>query len=371
MHVESIKLINFRNYLKADINLNRKLNIFVGNNGQGKTNLLESIYICAFGKSYRTNKDKELINLSKDKAYIGINLKKNGFNKFVEVKFEQGKSKKVRINKIEVDKISDLFGILNVVIFSPEDLKLIKEGPSERRNFLDTEISQIKPKYRYNISSYNRILRQRNNLLKITQNDKSKLKVLDVWDMQISNIGAEIILSRIKFLNKISKISKNIHSEITNKLEELELKYSPSLDIDVNLDKNEIVKVFRRQLKNLLERDIEKGTTTIGPHRDDIKVLINGIDSRAFGSQGQQRTAALSLKLAEVELIKEEVGEYPVLLLDDVLSELDLNRRKDLISTFKDIQTIITTTDDIELKEVEKYQKSIFYINDGKIKPVE
>lgn len=370
MHVKTIKLINFRNYKNLDIELNDKLNVFLGDNAQGKTNLLESIYICSTGKSYRTSKDKELINLYKDKAYIGLKIEKDNNTKTIEIKFDKDKPKRVKINRVELDKISEIMGTLNVVIFSPEDLRLVKDGPSERRAFLDNEISQIKPKYRYNINRYNKILQQRNNLLKRIQLERNKIKVLEVWDVQLANIGSEIIKTRIDFLKKLKGISKEIHKMITGEKEELNIKYLPTFNIDVKWDIRDINLAFLNELKKRLENDIEKGTTCIGPHRDDISLIIDGLDCRIFGSQGQQRTAALSLKLAEVELIRDEVGEYPVLLLDDVLSELDYSRRNFLLSTFKDIQTIITSTDDIKLDNMEKVKKSLFYIRQGTVEKI-
>lgn len=383
MEVKSIRLINFRNYKNLYITLNNKLNIFLGNNAQGKTNLLESIYISSIGKSFRTSKDKELVNIEKEEAYIGLKLKTEEHDKNIEIKFEKNKNKRIKINRIEIDKLSELNGNLNIVIFSPEDLKIIKEGPSERRNFLDTEISQLRPYYSYNLNKYNKILYQRNNLLKNYKFNKEKMDLIEVWNEQLAKIGTEIIINRIHFVDIISKISKDIHSKLSGGLEDLNIEYLSSVDLsgiydtcDENnpnlksLRENIREKVFIRFKKLLTEnikKDIEKNTTSIGPHRDDIKVIVNDLDSRIYGSQGQQRTAALSLKLAEVELIKGEIGEYPVLLLDDVLSELDINRRRFLIDTFKDIQTIITSTDDIDLKDVSSINKSIFYIENGEI----
>lgn len=368
MYVSNIRLINFRNYLNLDIELNNKLNIFVGNNAQGKTNLLESIYICSNGKSYRTSKDKELINLQKNKAYIGINLTKERTNKFIELKFEKNVKKRIKVNKIEYNRVSELIGILNVVIFSPEDLRLVKEGPIERRTFLDSEISQIKPKYRYNLARYNKILIQRNNLLKSHKHyTKSNLhNLLDIWDTQLAQVGTDIIIERIFFINKLAIISKNIHNKLTGGIEELDLKYLPSFEIE-KLNKEEIQLKLKSILEKNIEKDIQKGNTEYGPHRDDLDIIINKISARNFGSQGQQRTAALSLKLAEVELIKNEIGEYPVLLLDDVFSELDIDRRKYLIATFKDIQTIITSTDDIDLSELKDVEKKVFHIKKGEV----
>lgn len=365
MYVKNIKLINFRNYMNLDVELNRTLNIFVGDNAQGKTNLLESIYICSNGKSYRTSKDRELINLSKEKAYIGLDVKKELFSKYIEIKFEKDAKKRIRVNKVELERVSELIGVLNAVIFSPEDLRLVKEGPSERRNFLDGEISQIKPKYKYNLARYNKILMQRNNLLK-GRSYESRQSLFDVWDTQLSQAGTDIIIERQKFIDKLAIISKDIHSKLTGGLEELELKYLPSFSTN-DLNKQELQIRLKNILVKNIEQDIQKGSTEFGPHRDDLDIIINGVSARTFGSQGQQRTAALSLKLAEVELIKSEVGEYPVLLLDDVFSELDINRRKFLISTFKDIQTIITSTDDIDLIELNDIEKRIFFIKQGKV----
>lgn len=362
MYVKSIKLINFRNYENVNINLNQGLNIFLGNNAQGKTNLMESIYIAAIGKSYRGNKDRELINFEKHQAYIGVEVETLRGNRFIELKFQRDAKKRLRVNKLELEKLSELFGNLNVVIFAPEDLNLIKDGPSVRRDFLDDEISQIKPKYRYNIQKYERILFQRNKLLKLNRGrDKSQF---EPWDIQLAEIGAEILTERLRFVDKLSQISKSIHSKISGGKEELGISYISALKISEKT-KAEIELEFYNALKSSLSLDLEKGTTEYGPHRDDIDININGISCRIFGSQGQQRTSALSLKLAEIELIKLEVGEYPVLLLDDVLSELDFERRRYLISTFENVQTIVTSTDQMELIDIA--DKSIFYIENGKV----
>ena len=366
MHVESIKLINFRNYINLDIKLNKNLNIFLGPNAQGKTNLLESIHISSSGRSYRTSRDRELINMDKSVGYIGLKVIKDNFEKYIEVKFEENKNKRVRVNRVETDKLSDLIGQVNVVIFSPEDLKLVKGGPSERRTFLDEEISQIRPSYRHNLNKYNKILFQRNNLLKSIKYSKKDSKMIEVWDEQLTDTGVEIILSRIDFIKKLSVISKNIHSKLTTDNEELSVIYSPSFKIP-SRDKDELKETFKKNLEADLLKDIEKGTTSLGPHKDDIEILINNMSSRIYGSQGQQRTSALSLKLAEVDLIKEEIGEYPILLLDDVLSELDIDRRRSLVKTFKDVQTIITSTDDVEIEGIDESHKSVFLINNGKI----
>lgn len=368
MYVESIKLINFRNYINLDIKLNKNLNIFLGPNAQGKTNLLESIYISSTGKSYRTNRDRELININKNAAYIGLCVVKDEFIKYIEIKFEKDKNKRIRVNKIETDKLSELIGQINVVIFSPEDLSLVKGGPSERRNFLDNELSHIRPRYKFNLNQYNKILFQRNNLLKKARYNSSCLKTIDIWDRQLVSIGVSLIKDRMEFIEKLSKISTDIHKKLTESDESLTVKYLSSFDIDC--EEETISDIFQKNLKESLNKDIEKGSTSFGPHKDDIDLFINNMSCRIYGSQGQQRTTALSLKLAEVDLIKDEIGEYPILLLDDVLSELDIDRRKSLIKTFKDVQTIITTTDDIdieEIDEIDKESKSVFLIKDGKM----
>lgn len=366
MHVNSIKLINFRNYKGIEIFLNERLNIFLGNNAQGKTNLLESIYIASTGKSFRTNRDRELITLDKKQGYIGVKLKTEDNHKHIEIKLQTDNPKRAKINGVELDKISELLGTLKVVVFSPEDLKIIKEGPSFRRAFLDNEISQLKPIYKYTLNKYNRVLSQRNNLLKTIKFENKKKELLPVWNQQLVELGTKIFLLRREFVKTLSSISKDIHYSLTGNRENLEIGYSSSLSIK-NYQKEEITKKYYETLeKNELE-DIEKGTTKIGPHKDDLDIIIDNKDTRIFGSQGQQRTAALSLKLAEVKLIKEEIGESPILLLDDVFSELDMNRRKYLVSTFKDIQTIITSTDDIDIEEMDKFNKRIYYIKDGSI----
>lgn len=362
LYVKSVNLINFRNYENIKIDLSPKLNLFLGNNAQGKTNLLESIYIAAIGKSYRVSRDRDLINFKKEKAYIGVEAETSRGNRFIEFKFQRDAKKIVRINKLELNRLSELSGNINVVIFAPEDLNLVKSGPSERRAFLDTEISQIKPRYRYNIAKYSKIIFQRNKLLK----NKKRLIAdqLDPWDIQLADVGSEIMLERVEFVEKLSGISRDIHKKITDGKEILDIEYMPSFPIE-KISKSEIEKTYYGYLSSNRNRDIEKGSTEYGPHKDDIEIELNGVSCRTFGSQGQQRTSALSLKLAEVELIKEEVGDYPILLLDDVLSELDSDRRKYLISTFKKVQTIITSTDDVDMLDNES--KQVFRIDDGGI----
>lgn len=366
MHVKSIKLINFRNYNGIKVFLNPNVNIFLGENGEGKTNLLEAIYIASSGKSFRTNKDKELINIYKKEAYVAVELIKENNEKKIEIKLDSDSSKRIKINGVEQDKISDIFGILQAVIFSPEDLKIVKEGPAHRRNFLDQEITQIKPIYKSILNDYNRVLTQRNNLLKVIQYDNKKRKMLFVWNKQLIELGTRIMIFRKSFIDRLIPISKEIHKSITSGVENLEISYSPTFDI-TQIDKKVIMENFEELLVRKEDSDIEKGSTSLGPHKDDIDIKINGKDVRIFGSQGQKRTTVLSLKLAEVELIKDETEENPILLLDDVFSELDENRRKYLVSRFKELQTIITSNDDINTLDVDKINKKTYYIKDGDI----
>ncbi len=366
MNVKDIRLINFRNYDNIYLKFNPKINIFIGKNAQGKTNLLEAIYMCAYGKSFRTNRDKEIINFSKEEAYIGSNMDINNYDKFLEIKMDRIKSKRIRINKNELKNYKELYSGLNVVIFSPDDLKIVKEGPSHRRNFMDVSISKVKPVYSYNINRYNNILFQRNKLLKSNRFKKDINNLLDLFDMQISNIGTSIILERQRFVKELANISNSIYKSISSNVEELEFEYKTNVNILDNKSHMELD--YLAKLKESVKRDMEYGTTEIGPHKDDIYMTINNKDIRTYGSQGQQRTLVLSLKLSEVELIKNERGLYPVLLLDDVFSELDKDRRNYLIKLFNNMQTFITVTDAIDLASMEDLDPSIFYIENGRIK---
>lgn len=342
------------------------MNIFIGKNAQGKTNLLESIYLCATGGSFRTNKDRELINFNKREAYVGANIVLNGIERFIEIKLDRNGQKRVKINRVELENLRELNSGLNVVIFSPEDLKIVKGGPAERRNFLDTSISQIRPVYRYNLNRYNKILYQRNNLLKSNKSNEDIINLLEIFDIQMSKIGTEIILNRREFIKKLSDESQTIHRQLTSGEELLDLDYISNVDF-YGKNKYEIENDLLKKLKFNTKKDLIIGNTEVGPHRDDIEIKINNIDTRAFASQGQQRTIVLSIKLAQVEILNMEKGVYPVLLLDDVFSELDVERRKYLGRSFSKMQTIITSTDLLGLEELERINKSVFYIDKGEI----
>ena len=331
-----------------------------------ENNLLESIYMCATGRSFRTNRDKEIINLNKNQAYVGAKIKIDKSEKFIEIKMERNKQKRIRVNKIELKNFRELYSGLNVVVFSPDDLKLIKDGPGERRSFLDMSISQIKPIYKHNINRYNKILFQRNNLLKSNKKKSDILNLLEIFDLQLVKIGTEIIISRNIFIEELSKIAKDIHKKLTLGKEKLTLNYISNVSF-LEQNKDIIEKDFLKKLKLNVNKDLILGTTEIGPHRDDMEIKINNIDARTFASQGQQRTIVLSIKLSEVEIIKLDRGNYPVLLLDDVFSELDEERRKYLNMSLNGKQTIITSTDVIDLGYIDGKNKSIFYIENGNI----
>lgn len=361
MFVTDVKLNNFRNYGQQNIKFLPNINLIIGKNGQGKTNLIEAIYYAAIGKSPKTSKDSELINWSNDRASFCVNLQKKAGTKSIEVIFSRQSKKAIRVNGVNLLKIGDLLGNLNVVFFSPDELKLVKDAPQDRRKFLDTDISQLDKNYFYNLTKYNKILDQRNKLLKTAQTREILEQTLPIWDIQIADVGAKIVFARINFLEKLKEIAKEAHAYLTGKKEELEISYAGI----VGQSKEEIENKILEGLKQCIEKDIKLGFTNIGPHRDDIKLVVNGVDIRSFGSQGQQRTVALSMKLAELEIFKEEVGEYPALLLDDVLSELDQDRQQRLLSYCKKLQTIITST---QYDPFMFQGANIIKINNGEVK---
>lgn len=363
MHVKDIRLINFRNYFNLAITFNKGTNVIVGQNAQGKTNLLEAIYICAMGRSFRTNRDREIINFKKNEAYVGANIEVGKQEKFIEVKMERDKTKRIRINKNELKNYKELYSGLNVVAFTPEDLVLVKGGPGDRRSFLDMEISQIKPLYSFNINKYQKILNQRNYLLKNNKFHSNINNLLEIFDLQLGEIGTEIVLERNRYINELSQLTNKVHKDITLNNENVELDYLSNIDIIEK--KSEMKDIYIEKLRQNMKKDIELGSTQLGPHRDDISININKRDLKTFGSQGQQRTAVLSIKLAEVDLIKKQRGMYPVLLLDDVFSELDESRSRYLIKSVHNMQTFITTTDEIDLIDIDN--KSIFCIEEGKL----
>lgn len=334
MFVKSLKLKNFRNYDLLDLEFDSETNIFYGDNAQGKTNILESVYLTGTTKSHRGTKDRDLIKFGEEEAHIETLVEKQGVPFKIDIHLKKNSPKGIAINKIPIKRASELFGIINIVFFSPEDLNIIKNGPSERRRFIDIELAQLDKVYLNDLSNYNRIVNQRNKLLKDISERKDLLETLDIWDMQLVQYGNRVIERRKIFIEQINEIIEKVHGKLTGGKEQLKLVYESGTgiyDLETALFKNR-------------ERDIRMKSTSVGPHRDDICFMSNEIDIRKFGSQGQQRTAALSLKLSEIELVKKVIHDTPILLLDDVLSELDKNRQNYLLDSIRDIQTLITCT---------------------------
>ena len=358
MYVKYLRLKNYRNYDELNIELNPKVNIFIGDNAQGKTNILESIYYCSIGKSHRTSKDKELIRWDQKETRMSVYVAKERLDKKIDISiFREGK-KSMRINSIKVSKISDLIGTLNVVMFSPEDLKIVKESPSHRRRFLDIELCKLNKKYYYNLVQYNKVLDERNSALKKWRQMNDD--ILDIYDEQIAGYGSYIISERQKLIDKLNEKGSQIHREITSGSEEVRFEYVTCGAFDIG-----------KKLKENRVKDFERKTTSTGPHRDDFDISINGIDTRSYGSQGQQRTSVLTIKFATIEIIREITGEYPVLLLDDVLSELDINRQKYILNSINSIQTIITCTGISDILEYLEVGAAIYKVSSGSVKKSE
>lgn len=359
MIVESVELKDYRNYEFLDMNFNEHVNIIYGDNAQGKTNILESIYMCSTSKSHRGSKDREIVRFGEDESHIKLNVLKHSMKYRIDMHLKKNKTKGIAVNGIPIKKAVELFGIINIVFFSPEDLNIIKNGPSERRRFMDMELSQLDKIYLSNLVNYNKVLNQRNKLLKDIAFSPSEqlMQTLDIWDMQLVKYGSLIIKGRKSFIEKINTIISDIHSRLTGGIENIKVCYVP--DVDVN--------DFEEEVRNSRQKDIKYKVTGKGPHKDDLIFLINDNDVRKYGSQGQQRTAALSLKLSEIELVKLVIKDTPVLLLDDVLSELDSNRQNFLINSIGDIQTIVTCTGLEEFINNRMNINKIFKVTDGHV----
>ena len=357
MLIRSIKLQNYRNYKNLDLEFNEKINIFHGDNAQGKTNLLESLYLTGTTKSHLGTKDKDIIKFDCDVGHIELVVEKNGVPYVIDVHLKKNDSKGIAINKIPIQKAREILGLVHFIFFSPEDLRIIKEGPAHRRRFMDMELSQLDKIYLSNISHYNRVVNQRNTLLRDIYKDSSGIETLDIWDIQLVEYGKKIIRAREEFINKLNQVIGQVHLNLTGGKEDLEIIY----------EKNVKSCDFERALLRNRDKDLRMKSTSVGPHRDDISFVSNGIDLRYFGSQGQKRTAALSLKLSELELVKNTINDTPILLLDDVLSELDRKRQHYLFRSIGDIQTMITCTglDDV----VHQYfsTNKIFKVSEGRI----
>ncbi|AGB40042.1 recF protein [Halobacteroides halobius DSM 5150] len=368
MKLSQLYLNKFRNYKQQHLEFNSHLNLFIGDNAQGKTNLLEAIYLLGTGSSHRTNVTSELANWEDKKFYAKgeVLTASQDYQLTVSLK---GRQKEVKVNSNKLDRITDLIGYLNVVIFSPEDLKLIKGSPSLRRKFINLELAQVNSYYNHLLKDYRKVLKQRNNLLKEIRDNGAPAAMLEVWNQQLIDLGAKVIKRRLEALKKLIPLARLKQRKLTGGAETLELKYDTKLKIGHESSVDVIKKEFESYLIQQQQKEIARGVTTIGPHRDDISLIVNNIDIRKFGSQGQQRTTALALKLSELEFMKSETGEYPVLLLDDVFSELDNKRCAQLLNTVRDkIQTFITSTNQRELnsEKVGINDYNLYKINNGK-----
>ncbi len=350
MIIESLELKNYRNYRELSLSFDPGTNLLYGDNAQGKTNILEALYYCASAKSHRGSKDKEIIRFGEEEAHVKLLLRKRDVPYRIDMHLKMNSAKGIAVNGLPIRRASELFGILNAVLFSPEDLNIIKNGPADRRRFMDLELCQLDRSYVHALVSYNRALVQRNRLLKDISFQPELRETLDLWDAQLVNYGSQLIRARRDFLMRLNPVIGPIHSGLTGGKEEISVIY------DSNTDEQE----FESSLARARESDLRQKITSVGPHRDDIGFFVKrtdaedqsaavprdlrGMDLRRFGSQGQQRTAALSLKLSEIGLMEQATGESPVLLLDDVLSELDTDRQKQLLKTISRIQTVITST---------------------------
>lgn len=357
MVIDSIDLKDFRNYREMSVSLSPGINIFYGDNAQGKTNLLEAVYVGCTSKSHRSSKDRELIRFSSDESHIKIRLLKKDVPYRIDIHIKKNRSKGIALNGLPLRRASELFGIANVIFFSPEDLSIIKNGPGERRRFLDMELCQLDRLYTFDLISYNRVMDQKNRLLKSFETGDELKGMLDIYNEKLVEHGTKLINKRRKFIEDINNIISDIHSNITSGKEKLLISY----EVDVDPEG------FMKELEKNREREIRQRTCLTGPHRDDMCFCINDLDIRHFGSQGQQRTAALSLKLSEIRIVEAITGEMPVLLLDDVLSELDRKRQTMLLDSLGDIQTLITCTGLDDFIDNRFHMDKIFNVTDGRI----
>ncbi|ASN03789.1 DNA replication/repair protein RecF [Virgibacillus necropolis] len=368
MHIQQLQLKNYRNYDVLNLSFDDKVNVIIGENAQGKTNLMEAIYVLAFTKSHRTPREKELIQWEKEYAKIEGTITKRNQSFPVEIILST-KGKKAKLNHLEQKRLSDYIGALNVVMFAPEDLTLVKGPPQIRRRFIDMELGQIQPRYIYHLGQYQKVLKQRNHLLKQMQrNQKQDPAVLRVLTEQLIEHATTLLERRFAFLDLLRKWADPVHHQISRGLEKLEINYAATIEVSEEANKATIETRYLAKFQEIEAKEIERGTTLIGPHRDDLLFYVNKRNVQTYGSQGQQRTTALSMKLAEIELIHNEVGEYPILLLDDVLSELDDYRQSHLLNTIQGkVQTFVSTTsvDGINHNTLKKAE--LFRVNNGKV----
>lgn len=357
MIIKSIELADYRNYEALNLEFDKGTNILYGDNAQGKTNILEAIFVSATTKSHKGSKDSEIVNFNKEEAHIRTYLEKEGVTTRVDMHLRKAKSKGIAVDGQKLKKAADLLGLCNVVFFSPEDLSIIKNGPGERRRFVDMELCQIDEIYLYNLNHYNKIINQRNTLLKDMYFNPELKNTLNIWDMQLVSYGTKIIERRKLFIEQLNEIIVDIHRKLSGGKEKIRIVYEPNVNPED----------FESKILASQERDIKTKTTSVGPHRDDFSFFVGDVDIRKYGSQGQQRTAALSLKLSEIELVKKVTKDTPILLLDDVLSELDRNRQNYLLNSIGDIQTIITCTGLEDFVNNRFEINKIFQVSEGKV----
>lgn len=358
MYINCLELSKYRNYDDLKISFDPGITILYGDNAQGKTNILEALYIAGTTKSHRGSKDKEIIQFEEDESHIRLNITKNEVGHKIDVHLRKNKNKYIAIDGLSIKKSGELLGLINMIFFSPEDLSIIKNGPSQRRRFINLELCQLNKIYFYNYVNYNKALEQRNTLLKQIAIDKKLKDTLDLWDAYLIQYGTEVIKERQHFIDQLNEIVKDIHDHLTGGKESINISY----------DKNVSVEDYEKVLLRKRDIDLKYQSTGTGPHRDDICFYVNGIDVRTYGSQGQQRTAALSLKLAEIEFVKSLIHDTPVLLLDDVMSELDSNRRNFLLDSIKDIQTVVTCTGYDDFIKSRLTVDKIYEVTNGSIK---
>lgn len=362
MRIQALQLRNFRNYTALAMEPDEGLCVLTGENAAGKTNVLESIFLSALGRSHRTMRDAELIRSGAESGSIKLTLDTRGGTRTIECRLIANERKRLTIDGAPLARSGELLGCLNVVMFAPEDLILVKGGPAERRRFLDMEISQLKPAYYYTLQRYNAALKQRNALLK--NPDAAYAGMIEPWDEQLSRLGAAITVERAAFLQELSAIAADLHLQLSDHRETLLLAYQPNLP---DADAEQLARAMRERLAENLERDLYRGFTSVGPHRDDVLMMLDGTDVRVYGSQGQQRTTVLSLKLSEIEIVKKLRGEAPVLLLDDVFSELDRRRQQMLLSAVRGCQTFLTCTHLEELTAAGAERMQVYSVKDGRV----
>jgi len=360
MYIKRIEMTNFRNYEQEGIALERGINIFHGNNAQGKTNILEAVNFCALGKSFRTSREEEMIGFDKETLLVETEFSRKKEEVLIQAALGRGQKKNIRVNGVRLQRLLDLYGNLNVVVFVPDDVYSVMGTPAGRRRFIDILISQINRVYLFDLHSYFKTIEQRNALLRSLHKNRRQMDTLDVWDERLALLGSRITEKRSYFVQRILQKAKKIHRQMSGQEEEFDIRYISQMLINSDMKYSQLMIKYR-------EKDIERGFTSIGPHRDDLAFLINQRDIGMYGSQGQQRTALLSLKLAEREVIKEEAGEYPVLLMDDVMAELDSRRRRLFFGELEGSQALITCTDLASAGE-KVAEARVFEVKEGRVR---